>query len=194
MSDETTEPHVPSPASAAGAPGAATSTMDFALWLTPRGAQRTAWRKRIEAIAKLLDGPVFAPHVTLFGSFRRPLAEALVLAEALSRDLAPIPLRGGGLGCRPDRWQALFVPLVMTPELWRARCTVCDALAAGGPVDYFPHLSLYYGDLTTENKGAALALLDPLPEIDERAGELVLVSLGDSPERWSTEAILPLRG
>ncbi|MCB1054508.1 MAG: 2'-5' RNA ligase family protein [Acidobacteria bacterium] len=168
--------------------------LDFALWLTPRGAERYAWRERIEAVAKLLGGPVFAPHVTLFGTFRRSVPEALVLAEALSRDLAPIPISGAGLGIGADPWQALYVPLVVNPQLWRARRRVCEVLDAEGAADFMPHLSLYYGDAPTVQKCQAVELLEPLPVIDWCAQELVLVTLGDRPERWSTEAILPFRG
>ena len=57
----------------------------FALWLTLRGLAGEPWRAAIEALASELGGPVFTPHVTLWGRFCCSLAEAQTRVEVLTR-------------------------------------------------------------------------------------------------------------
>ncbi|MDY7094703.1 MAG: hypothetical protein SX243_17160 [Acidobacteriota bacterium] len=167
---------------------------EFALWLSLRGSVGDPWRAVIEGLAQELDGPVFAPHVTLWGGFRRSLAQAQKEVEVLTRDLAPIPLRGSGVGLADDFYRALFVPLATTPELWRARRAAGELLAPGASADYLPHLSLFYGSQPAALKLDALARQESLPALEAVADAVSLVSLDGPPESWKTYAMLPLRG
>lgn len=167
---------------------------EFALWLSLRGSAGDPWRAVIEGLAQDLEGPVFVPHVTLWGGFRRSLAEAQKEAEVLTRDLAPVPLRGSGVGVTDDFYRALFVPVATSPELWRARRAAGELLAPEAALDVLPHLSLFYGSQPSARKLQALDRLEALPALDTVADAVSLVSLEGPPESWKTYAILPLRG
>lgn len=184
--------------SSAGLPAApdprTPESSELSLWLTLRGSAADPFGDAISRLAEALEGPVFKPHVTLWGRFRASLAEAQLRVEELTRELPPVPLRGHGIGMQGERFRALFVPVAVTPELWRGHLAARDALAAGAAIEYMPHLSLYYGERPPRQKLAALGALDPLPALDHVADAVSLVSVDGPPERWVTRAILPLRG
>jgi hypothetical protein len=167
---------------------------EFALWLSLRGSVGDPWRSAIEDLARDLGGPVFAPHITLWGGFRLSLAEAQRDVEVLTRNLPPIPLHGSGVGMMEDFYRSLFVPLAITPELWRAHRAAGELLAPGVSVEYLPHLSLFYGSQPPARKVEALSRLGSLPALEALADAVSLVSLDGPPESWKTYAMLPLRG
>jgi hypothetical protein len=118
------------------------------LWLVPdrRGPEFAKLRRLIEDLAERFGTPIFDPHVTLVGGVEGTFESISVAAERLLLSLPSCELALREVVSRSSYFQRLVAPVELTPELTWARLRALAAFAVEEP-DYWPHLSLAYGDL-----------------------------------------------
>ncbi|ODN80433.1 hypothetical protein L202_02678 [Cryptococcus amylolentus CBS 6039] len=135
----------------------------YTLWLSPASPQKYQFQSLIKHLATFSeDAPVFEPHITLLApvSLDVPLGE---IEDTLGRIVAEL----GGL----QEWklqlkaaqkgdfyfQSVLAPVEPTKELLALREKVEQAFSVPGQSDYFPHLSLLYGDISAEKRDSISA-------------------------------------
>lgn len=143
----------------------------LALWLTPFPAS-SILSNLIETLATNYSTPRFIPHVTLLSglatdspleSVQNRILEGIELYRASTANpMQGIHLKfGDGLASHKDIiWQYLFIKIQLDDSLTALRrclkmtCLPDQAAEAAGD-DYFPHLSLMYGQDTPTTTAAA---------------------------------------
>ncbi|KAK4699729.1 2',3'-cyclic-nucleotide 3'-phosphodiesterase, partial [Phenoliferia sp. Uapishka_3] len=185
----------------------------YALWLIPPATSlaSTSLSSLINSLASTHSTPQFAPHVTLLTGFSfDPSTTLSQFSQAIKSASLSSPLRldFDGLGTKTtptqrNYFQYLFA--VINPEneeLMKLRKAVREALLTeeqlGVADDYFPHLSLMYGDDTeSRNVGRIIEGLEKREVKRGRASgweingvevveveEVLLVRCEGPPEDW----------
>lgn len=171
--------------------GAATG---LSLWLMPQGAVAGHLRVWIQALATRHGGERFAPHLTLLSGVPASALEAQAAAARAASEIAPFSVRVEDVDGRDEYFRCLFARVVADPGLLGAHALVAQAFGRSPQPDFLPHVSLFYGTLTPEQKTSLRreAAADLRLRFDTRA--LHLWSTSGSVSSWRELAVFPLRG
>lgn len=128
----------------------------YAVWLIPSSPAYADLKRRIKELSLKYSTPCFEPHVTLIGLAQAETlsdAQATELVEPLARVLKPHAMILRHIEHKDEYYKSIYAKVELSPE----------ATAAGEegrrfyrqifneePADYFPHMSLFYGDMTIE--------------------------------------------
>ncbi|GAA5942783.1 hypothetical protein JCM10213_002947 [Rhodosporidiobolus nylandii] len=181
-----------SPAASASAHG---SFSGIALWLTPASsAVETDLASLISSLSVAHSTPAFSPHVTLISGIPSDTSIPAILSQLATAVSAwrashqpPLHLGLGALGSHASQglfFQYLFSKILPTPELLAlrqaARASFFPARKAEED-DYFPHLSLAYGEDSEKDGRSVEAIMRELME----KGEVKQVG----GEKWSVQGV-----
>ena len=169
-------------------------TSGHVLWLTPEGEAAALLSGWIRRLADLLDGPIFAPHVTLLGGLEDGAKLLSDTLSSLAQGVAPFELATEGVAFQENPFRALCLPAATSEGLWRARQAVQPLDRSRGLEPYFPHVSLYYGHACLAKRMEALGALGPPPCVHFPVTALHLVSAEGRPEEWRAMESFPLEG
>ena len=164
----------------------------YSLWLLP-APLALPWLAQRQAYCQArLDGPVFAPHLTLHGQVPPPGPAGLAALAALTALSPPVVLPLTGYSHSEAYFRAVVIEAAAPPALLALREAVQARLDLHDPQPYRPHLSLAYGDWPAETRAAMVAQL-PAPPAQITLDRLSLVQTGAAgttlpPDQWVTVA------
>ena len=107
-----------------------------------------------ETIDSSLKGPLFDVHITLCGPFATFDKRARKKLKDITRELAPIRLISDGIQTKQEFFQSLFIKIKETDDLLDFKKKI-DGHFLVPAKEYFPHISLHYGDKDQELKTRA---------------------------------------
>jgi 2',3'-cyclic-nucleotide 3'-phosphodiesterase len=136
--------------------------LGISIWLVPSRKERESLQAVISSLSKDIGSPDFPPHITLL-SDRSPF---IIPSEVSQLPIPTVPrfkvefkvVQTGG-----TFYQSVLVAVHPSGELLELHRLTREALSvpASPETVYFPHLSLFYGDPSQEEKEAiAQALYD----------------------------------
>ena len=128
----------------------------YHLWLVPVGEALRRLQGVIERLAEAYDGPVFTPHVTLLSGLAADEASLIETNRRLAAELEPFNLDLTVPEAGTTFFQCIYMRVAEHPLLSRARRAAGEAFALPAD-DYRPHLSLYYGDASSDHRASILA-------------------------------------
>ncbi|KDQ11708.1 hypothetical protein BOTBODRAFT_189691 [Botryobasidium botryosum FD-172 SS1] len=164
----------------------------ISLWLVPPAEERDKLRSVISTISSKHSSPTFEPHITLVTLPSDANAAIPNFDNLSSFEITFQPVAAG-----QTFFQSVLIPIPASPELLDLRVSACDALKV--PFQpYFPHLSLYYGDVSDEERETIIKELhaDGTAQIGTdgnasvagiqgfRVHELWVVKCEGKPEEW----------
>lgn len=132
------------------------------------------------------------PHLTYQASHKYDIDLLVRIAEDLATKLRPVRVLADGIAVFPGERPIVYIPAVRTPELSRFQLAVWSAAsvaASGGLDDYLhpskwiPHVTLAQGDVTRENVGRIVELLNDQPLEWELSLDNLSVIRGKGPDR-----------
>jgi 2'-5' RNA ligase len=127
----------------------------YHLWLVPEGEALHRLQGIVDRLAGAYDGPVFTPHVTLLsplvGEESSLIETNRRLADGLDRFYLDLTVPEAGT----TFFQCIYMKVAENPLLSRTRQAAAEAFALSAD-DYMPHLSLYYGNVSTDRRAAIL--------------------------------------
>jgi hypothetical protein len=123
----------------------------YSLWLMPQNESEQGKNLGliIQQIAQVQKTPVFPPHVTLLANLSFSEQEMRERTARLASHLNPYLIRLEELGSNGSYFQILFSAVAQSTRVVEAR-RQAEEIFGLNAVDYFPHLSLAYGDLTRD--------------------------------------------
>jgi len=166
--------------------------MGISLWLVPAAEDREKLQSVISKVSSKHSSPTFEPHITLVSLPSDSDSSIPHLNNLTSFEVTFLPIAAGH-----TFFQSVLIPIPASPELLDLRVSTCDALKV--PFQpYFPHFSLYYGDVSNEEREAIIAELhtDGTAQIGTdgntrvagiqgfRVDELWVVRCEGRPEEW----------
>lgn len=118
----------------------------YSLWLLPAAADEDRLLATVARLSTLLQGPVFAPHVTVQGDIAAPKERIATAAGMLARRTPPQRWRVSGVEHTPHFFRCLYLRFGATPvfERLQAAARACTRTPRG--LSPYPHLSLAYGE------------------------------------------------
>ena len=137
------------------------SPISFSIWLMPDGHCKKTISGLITRISDHLGGPIFKPHVTLIGGLHGKEMDLVKKAKTLSNLLNPFYVIFEKIFYLDKFFRSFFLQIKLTDELKSSRNIACNEFNYYGE-DYFPHMSLAYGDF---NKLTKIQMASEIGEI-----------------------------
>lgn len=159
-------------------------TETYSLWLRPMGDIAFSLQQRIRKLSEKHNAPLFEPHVTLLGGLQAPEAELINITQTLGSSLQPFDILLTRAGTGTTFYQSLFVNIEKTQPLVEAREKAEQLFDHSTKDDYFPHLSLMYGDFLREEKERILNAMGREFHIRFKVQNLLLVNSTGKPDKW----------
>ena len=128
----------------------------YHLWLVPAGHAFNRLQGVVDRLAEAYDGPVFTPHITLLSGLAADEVSLIETNRRLAAELEPFKLDLTVPEAGTTYFQCIYMRVAENPSLSRTRKAAGKAF--GLPADeYMPHLSLYYGDASSDRRETMLA-------------------------------------
>lgn len=186
---------------ATGDPYADTSQIGLSLWFVAaepverelKGLiERTAMHHKSDPAST--NFPIFHPHITVsFWSKSMPAERIDQAARDLAASMSPFNASFARATAGSIYFQCVYALCEKTQPLMEANAAIQQRFDMN--YAYMPHMSLAYGDLTTEAKEVLVTEL--APHIDGRAVPIDRMEVWDTSgpvERWSLVKSYPLTG
>ena len=163
-----------------------------AFWLWGQfDPQSTNTLKKIkEETHTSLGGPIFEEHITISGPLKKKRPGRIISVKNALHNVRPITLEVLGYGYKDEYFQALFLRIKKTKELIHLKKTLDKefGLTTSG---YLPHISLFYGKESKDNKGK---LIKSLPSAPKKLilDKICLVDVDECIESWKIRKKFPL--
>ncbi|MFO7606673.1 MAG: hypothetical protein R6W72_10275 [Desulfurivibrionaceae bacterium] len=142
-------------------------------WLTVVGQEKEYFSELIESLAALFGGPTFAPHLTIYSGPAGKNDPARLLAEAIGQG-GELRLPCTGLDFSENFTKACYLTFESATPLESLSEKLRQNSRPSERYHLKPHLSLFYGKLTRENRQRIKGMVE-LPEI-VRFGGLAAVA------------------
>lgn len=175
-----------------GAGNTRTVGRGHSLWLTPDGESSAKWRAIIDELANTHGTPAFAPHVTLLPGLIADRETLLSQCRLLANELDPFEIKFARAAHSQRYFQSLFVKIRTSPTLLHAHELAKKVLEHEPAGEFMPHLSLMYGDLSTQAKKRIIDRLE-LPVRSFAVTTIDLFATAGLPAEWRRVETFHLR-
>jgi 2'-5' RNA ligase len=155
-----------------------------ALWLRPFGDTAFELKQRIKRLSSEFETPVFDPHITLLKGLRGSETELIQLTDTLAASLSPFMVELTELGYRDHYYQSLFYRVKRTHELITVQDIAERLFGFNRDEEYFPHLSLMYGNIEGHKKRALISTMDQSVNITFPVHSLLLIKTNGGVQEW----------
>jgi len=156
---------------------------DFSIWLMPTG---TAYKELLNLISKLsqeYSSPVFQPHVTLIGGLSGKKEEIIFKSSKLASQISPYKIKISKPAYFNEYFRSLFLKVKKTKEVMEANLKAKEIFSYNKKSEYFPHLSLMYGNFSPKIKEKIISELGEI-NLEFKVEELHLFFTAGKPKNW----------
>ncbi|MHC1716337.1 MAG: 2'-5' RNA ligase family protein [Candidatus Dojkabacteria bacterium] len=123
----------------------------FDLFLIPAVNQYRKYTEIIDSLSKKYDTPSF-PHVTIFEMLEAEENDLVTKVERITKGFKKIEVEIFGMNFTNTVHQCVFAQIKMSSQLLALYNELETSLQYSTTSPYFPHMSLIYGDLSSEEK------------------------------------------
>ncbi len=156
----------------------------YSLWLRPFGEVGFELKQQIKALSRNYNSPLFYPHVTLLGGLELHEAKLIQLTDTLAHSLEPFTIYLQKAGARGRYFQSLFVRVKKSEPLMSAHHIAKELFDSNEGENYFPHLSLMYGEQTAEEKNKLLNVMGRSFNMQFDVHSVLLIKTGGEVSNW----------
>jgi 2'-5' RNA ligase len=153
----------------------------YDIFLLPTETQYNKYNTIISTYSKLYKTPSF-PHVTLLNLVESEEIELVTKVENIVKQYNEFEVEVFGMNFANTVSQCVFAQLKMTTQLLNLYTELVRTLNYSNPSPFFPHMSLIYGDLSSDKKSktAQKISIDSSLILDK----LVIYQDGPAPTDW----------
>ncbi len=169
-----------------------TKIKHYALWLRLENEARERFQALIAILSRRYHAPLFEPHVTLLGDITGSDAEVMAKTARLALEIEPFDMQLTTADHRDEYYRCLYVKAVPTNALMEANRLARRLFESASGNKYLPHLSLLYGDFSTQEKEKILAEINCTFKATFRVNRLALYTTEGAPEKWRCVKTFPL--
>jgi 2'-5' RNA ligase len=158
----------------------------YGLWLAPGGETYDNLSALITRLAKSHGAPVFEPHITLLGGITSDdEGELLRLTHLLATRVESFEVRLTETRYMDEYFRCLFLKAEPADGLIKANIEAKLVMAELiEPQEFYPHLSLLYGDFFPMVKEAIIADIGKRMDISFTADKVKLIRASGGPSDW----------
>ena len=140
---------------------------------------------------EVLKGPSFDVHLTLSGPMQDLNSNQNNKLNKLVQSLSPITLQLKGIGMKEQFFQSLFINVINDISLINLKSQIDSKLNLTSK-NYFPHISLYYGNAEYQSKLDLVDGLEPPEEVF--LDKISIVKVDESIKSWKVLDSFSLSG
>jgi 2'-5' RNA ligase len=146
----------------------------------------------VDRLAQAHDGPVFTPHITLLSPLAGEEASLVETNRRLAAGFEPFDLDLTVPEAGTTYFQCIYMRVAVDRALSRVRLAAAEAFAL--PADnYMPHLSLYYGDATPDQRATILKAVPAQAQVSFPVRSIQLIRAdSERPVDWHCVDEAPL--
>lgn len=148
----------------------------YCIWFMPTGCLYKRLSALISRLSRQHATPHFEPHVTLVSDIFLPKEEVIFMTTKLARALAPVEISLRKIGYANEYFRCLFIEAKKTKTLVKANKIARSVFNMELDSEYMPHLSLMYGEVSTDEKERIRADVGPRFDIRFTTKRIHLVS------------------
>lgn len=136
-------------------------TKSYSLWLMPTGGISVKLAHMISQLSMDYSTPSFEPHVTLLNGIIGPEEEIVKKAAQTASMLAPYEILLTRVDYLDKYFRCLFINVEKTSEVMNTNAKTREVFHEyitdrHLTAEYMPHLSLLYGDISSQTKEAII--------------------------------------
>jgi len=135
-------------------------TSSYYLWLMPEKETYNEFQTIIQDLSKAYGTPRFEPHVTLVSGLSGPDHLLIEKIDAFALGKHKLSVTTKDIDYRRGFFTSLLLNIQKTPEIDRLNAQARKHLTPFGQGPYHPHLSVLYGDITSEEQKRIIAGLN----------------------------------
>lgn len=156
----------------------------YSIWLTPTGEVYRKLAEIISQLSKKYSTPNFEPHLTLIGDLLGSEEEIISKALKLAERLKPFEIKLKKADYFDEYFKCLFIRAERSKEVIEVNNIAREIFNLNPNLEYMPHLSLMYGDLSPETKEEILADLGKEFDISFEVKSIHLFSTTGEVKDW----------
>ena len=137
-----------------------------------------------------LRGPEFESHITLSGPLIEANKDIKEILNQISNEHHKLSIYSEGLDTKDMFFQSLFIKIKKDIKLLTLKRIIDDRLNLKS-TEYFPHISLFYGNATKEIKGRIMKELNSPKELT--LSSICLVDVDEEIDLWKVIGRFPLK-
>ena len=166
----------------------------YALWLLPDEETSQSLSSQIEALSSRFGGPVFSPHITLFGRVSGDEQHLSDQVSELAGQIAPFGTDTQGLTGSAYYFRCFYIRLAKSAELLRTGQMASERFQVSLRSDYRPHISLLYGNQIRQHYATLVTELQDSVPPQIAVSHIQLIKLNVSVSDWQVINTCPLIG
>ncbi len=156
----------------------------YSLWLMPGGEVYHRLHTIIYQLSERYSTPVFEPHITLIGGLIETEQIMINKTSELATIIKPHSVKLTQVDSLEEFYRCLFIRVEETDEVMEAYSKVCEVFRQTDNTKYMPHLSLMYGNLTSEVKKEIIKQIGWKFTINFDVNSINLFSTHGLPKDW----------
>lgn len=132
----------------------------YFLWLMPQKEIADTFQEIVQNLSETYGTPAFEPHVTLVSGLSDNDDRLVKKIDVFARGKPKYSVTTKGIDYIHGFFTALILNIQNTPEIDQLNTQAREHLKPFGQGPYHPHLSLLYGDITSQEKERIIAGLN----------------------------------
>lgn len=161
----------------------------YSIWMIPRNSAYSTLSSIISKISNDYKTPDFKPHITLIGELKGDEKDLISKTEELASQMSPFTILPLRVNLHNQYFRSLYLKIRETKELTQANQKAQEIF--GKTENFFPHLSLMYGDIPTIKKLDIISNLEKI-SIEIPVKSLHLYSTKGTIKDWHEIKEIPL--
>jgi len=137
----------------------------YYLWLMPQKEMYDEFQKIIQNLSETYGTPAFEAHVTVVSGLSGNEDHLVKKIDTFARGKHSLSVTMKDIYYTHGFFTVLFLNIQNTPKIDQLNTQAREHLKPFGQGPYHPHLSLLYGDITSQEKERIIANLTLLPRI-----------------------------
>ena len=125
--------------------------LSYSIWGIFSNKNKFFLKNLQKKLRKDFGGPIFPLHLTLSSNFKIDHKKLLIKMKLISKVSKEIHLETNNFGFKKNFFQSFFVNIVTNKELIYQK-NMIDKFLKPKKTKYFPHISLYYGKISSLKK------------------------------------------
>jgi 2'-5' RNA ligase len=139
---------------------------------------------RIRELSREYSTPESEPHVTLLGGILGPEREVIAKSASLARLIRPFVVRLTNVDYLDEYFRCPFIRVAETEPVMKANQAAREVFSLWEQPAYMPHLSLMYGNLTSDVKEKIASQLGRRFDLAFKVRNVHLFSITGEPNEW----------
>lgn len=124
----------------------------YSIWLIPSEKVYDKLSNLIRLLSQQFNSPIFEPHITLISGIEETIETVKLKTKQLSNNCGAFTIEFSHFGFSDEYFKSLYLKVKYSKELFTTYDEANKIFDRLNPLPFQPHLSLFYGSLSQNEK------------------------------------------